>query len=152
VIGGDTAFGGATWQVASDIFGNRGPSVFGGVGANAVDGNEDGDLFDGSVAQTALQGDPEWGVLLTRLTGLRTIKIWGRSDCCTDRLNGANVWIRRGSNDHTWDFITTLIGTGTLWIVNVPNPSSRVYSDAVAVVLPGSPKQLALAEVEAFGD
>ncbi|MGH9196297.1 MAG: hypothetical protein ACRD1T_11225 [Acidimicrobiia bacterium] len=130
-----------TWQSSTD---------FGGTSGRAVDNNADGIYWNGSVTHSALQDHPEWGVWI-RPGRVVKIIIWNRTDCCGDRLSGANVWIRRASNDHTWDHVAKLSGNKARYDVNVPNANGRVSSDAVAIVRDGRARYLSLAEVLVWG-
>ena len=59
------------------------------VADNACDGNTDGDFFAGSVAVTEKQALPYWEVDLGASRDIRSIALWGRTDCCQDSLEGA---------------------------------------------------------------
>jgi hypothetical protein len=109
----------------------------------ATDGNTDGNHFNGSVFHSEYEAFPEWGAVL-RFDNVGEIAVWNREDCCLDRLNGATVWLRRGSNDHTWDHVATLTGQPGVQVFNVKS-FDRVASDAVAIV--GMGGFLSLAEV-----
>jgi hypothetical protein len=135
------SYGRSTWQSSTD---------FGGTSDRAVDGNADGVFWNGSVTHTAVEDNPEWGVWL-RIGKPVRIYVTNREDCCANRLNGAHVWLRRASNDHTWDRIATLSGSPGVQTINVPNVASRIVSDALAIVLDGSQRILSLAEVSAVG-
>jgi hypothetical protein len=137
----ELTWGKPTWQSSTD---------FGGESVRGVDGNVDGFYWNGSVTHTALQDNPEWGVWI-RPGRVVKIVIWNRTDCCGDRISGANVWIRRASNDHTWDRIATLSGNRTRYDINVPNSAGRVSSDAVAIVRDGRARYLSIAEMAVWG-
>jgi len=123
--------------------------AWGGTSNRAVDDNSDGIYWNGSVTHTQIQNNPEWGVNI-RPGRVIWILVWNRTDCCADRLNGAHVWIRRASNDHTWDMVGTL-GSQAFQKISVPNPNGRVSSDAVAIVRDGVQQVLSLAEVVVWG-
>src|SRR5579871_6711278 len=57
----------------------------------AVDGNPDGNYFDGSVTATNFDTNAWWQVDLGSSTAIGSIKIWNRTDCCGDRLS--DYWV-----------------------------------------------------------
>ena len=62
------------------------------VAGSAVDGNTDGNFFDGSVSHTDLQANPWWQVDLGASASITSVTIWNRTDpCCVFRLE--NYWI-----------------------------------------------------------
>src|SRR5262245_14764085 len=54
--------------------------------SRAVDGNTDGDFSHGSVTHTGPDPQAWWQVDLSRQRWIDTIEIYGRTDCCADRL------------------------------------------------------------------
>ncbi|HXU80408.1 MAG TPA: hypothetical protein VN914_03360 [Polyangia bacterium] len=135
------SWGQPTWQTSTD---------FGGTSDRAVDGNLDGAFWNGSVIQTQREDNPMWGVWIKRGRPKR-ISVYTRLDCCSDWLAGGHVWLRRASNDHTWDLVGTLSGAGGRQTIVVPNSNGRVVSDGVAIVLDGKARILTLAEVGVQG-
>jgi hypothetical protein len=59
--------------------------------ASAVDGNTDGNFFDGSVTATNLDPSPWWQVDLGASAVVSSLTIWNRTDCCGSRLS--DFWI-----------------------------------------------------------
>src|SRR5262249_48918874 len=57
----------------------------------AVDGNNDGSFFDGSVTATNPQTNPCWQVDLGLRSTISSWVIWNRTDCCGSRLS--DYWI-----------------------------------------------------------
>ena len=53
----------------------------------AIDGNTDGNYSSGSVSHTKSEYQPWWQVDLGAVYSLTDVKIWNRTDCCTDRLS-----------------------------------------------------------------
>lgn len=122
-------------------------TAFGGRSSRAVDGNSDGVYANGSVTHTDLQDNPAWHVEITP-GRIDNIIIFNRTDCCGDRLRGANVWARRFSNDE-WEHVTTLESVANVYNVNVG--TFRLPYKEVAIVLDGRSRILSLAEVVVFG-
>jgi hypothetical protein len=59
----------------------------------AVDGNTDGNYFHNSVAVTNVQTAPWWRVDLLKQANITSIEIWGRTDCCSERLANYYVFV-----------------------------------------------------------
>ena len=57
----------------------------------AVDGNTDGNFFDGSVTATNQDANPWWQVDLGASAAVSSIVIWNRTDCCGSRLG--DYWV-----------------------------------------------------------
>lgn len=68
----------------------------GAVSARAVDGNIDGNYYNGSVSHTAQVDYPQWQVDLGSTKNIDVIDVWNRTDCCSNRLREWSVWL---SND-----------------------------------------------------
>jgi hypothetical protein len=71
-------------------------TAFGGLAARAIDGNRSSRYFDGSCTHTALaQTNPSWTAELSSADASRVAKvvIQNRSDCCSERLFGVQVFI-----------------------------------------------------------
>ena len=59
----------------------------------AVDGNTDGNLFNGSVTHTQEGNQPWWQVDLGAVSSIATIEVWNRSDSDTQRLSNFYVLV-----------------------------------------------------------
>lgn len=64
---------------------------FGGTSDRAVDGNVDGVYANNSVTHTNTTTGSWWEVDLGAAYLVRTINVYNRSDCCSERLNGAVI-------------------------------------------------------------
>ena len=53
----------------------------------AVDGNADGNYWNGSVTHTNYDYQAWWQVDLGSIYSLLAIQVWNRTDCCWDRLS-----------------------------------------------------------------
>ncbi|WP_163787534.1 galactose-binding domain-containing protein [Myxococcus vastator] len=79
----------------------------GGEPSLAVDGNTDGDFWDGSFTHTVLQSQqtqPWWQVDLQASHLISNVVLYNRTDCCSDRLQNFRVrhvllWPLRGGRD-----------------------------------------------------
>jgi hypothetical protein len=59
----------------------------------AVDGNTDGNFFNGSVTHTQCGNQDWWQVDLGSVSDITTIRLWNRTDCCADRLANFYVFV-----------------------------------------------------------
>jgi hypothetical protein len=127
------------------------------VAASAVDGNTDGNFFDGSVTATNLDPNPWWQVDLGASATVNSIVIWNRTDCCGSRLNDYWVFVSDTPFLPT-DTPATLqfrAGTFSSHQTAAPNLSTTIVTSGaqgryVRVQL-SSGNYLSLAEVQVFG-
>lgn len=79
-------------------------TAWGGDAYRAVDGNPDGDWA------TDINVRPEWHIYTTS-TLYKSVTIYNRTDCCGERLGGADVWVRHWdtkSGTHIWRRVATI--------------------------------------------
>jgi hypothetical protein len=98
------------------------------VAASAVDGNTDGNFFDGSVTATNLDANPWWQVDLGASASISSIVIWNRTDCCGSRLSDYWVFVSDSPFLAT-DTPATLQnrpGTFASHQTSAPNPSTTI--------------------------
>lgn len=111
----------------------------------AVDGNTSGNLLrDNSATHTKTETNPWWEVDLQSNHNINQIKVYGRTDCCKDRLNGFILQIIRYGAE-VWKYQHT----GVLYditVIEVP----YIKGDRVKISLEGNYKILSLAEVEVY--
>jgi hypothetical protein len=126
------------------------------VAGLAVDGNPDGNFYDGSVTATNLDPNPWWQVDLGASAMVSSIVVWNRTDCCGSRLGDYWVFVSNTPFLVT-DTPSTLqnrAGTFSIHQTSAPNPSSTIATVAqgryVRVQL-SSANYLSLAEVQVFG-
>ncbi|HLK62608.1 MAG TPA: discoidin domain-containing protein [Bryobacteraceae bacterium] len=121
----------------------------------AVDGNPDGNYFDGSVTATNFDTNAWWQVDLGSSTAIGSIKIWNRTDCCGDRLS--DYWVFVSDTPFlTTDTPGTLqprTGTWSSHQTSSPSPATTITAPTqgryVRVQLT-STNYLSLAEVQVF--
>jgi len=125
--------------------------------ALAVDGNTDGNFFDGSVSHTNLDANAWWQVDLGASTSISSIAIWNRTDCCGTRLNDFWVFVSDTPFNATDTPATLSVRAATFSShqTTAPSPSSTVTITGaqgryVRVQLSGT-NYLSLAEVQVFG-
>jgi protocatechuate 3,4-dioxygenase beta subunit len=123
----------------------------------AVDGNTDGNFFDGSVTHTNADPNAWWQVDLGASAAVTSVVIWNRTDaCCISRLSDYWVFVSDTPFLAT-DTPATLQGradTAAFHQTTAPNPSTTIQMSAqgryVRVQLSGT-NNLNLAEVQVFG-
>ena len=57
----------------------------------AVDGNVSGQWSQGSVTHTTTESRRNWRIAFNRQEAIKAIRIYNRTDCCSDRLDGATL-------------------------------------------------------------
>jgi hypothetical protein len=94
----------------------------------AVDGNTDGNFFDGSVTATNLDSNAWWQVDLGASMGVTSIVVWNRTDCCGARLD--DYWVFLSDTPFLpTDTPSTLqgrAGTFSFHQTTAPNPSTTI--------------------------
>ncbi|MCE1252780.1 MAG: peptidoglycan DD-metalloendopeptidase family protein [Anaerolineae bacterium] len=61
--------------------------------ARAVDGNTDGNYRNNSTTHTNSEAQAWWEVDLGAIGNIQYIKLWNRTDCCSDRLSNLHVLV-----------------------------------------------------------
>lgn len=114
-------------------------TAFGGNAQLAYDGNTNGTFGAGSVTHTNFEAQPWWEADLGEMTGIRTVEVYGRTDCCAERLTNFTI---HASPDHAnW--------TGFIVPGQVGNPTTVTFTGLnryVRIQLVGT-NYLSLAEV-----
>ena len=129
--------------------------LLGGVAARAVDGNTNGAWNAGSVTHTNNDAQAWWQVDLGEVGQLDTVKVWNRTDCCSNRLSNFYVFVSDVPFDST-AMNTTLIQPGvSAYFVSVTagSPTTVAVNRTgryVRVQLSGT-NYLSLAEVQVMG-
>jgi len=127
------------------------------VAASAMDGNTDGNFFNGSVTATNLDMNAWWQVDLGGLAIVNSIVVWNRTDCCGPRLSDYWVFVSNTPFLPT-DTPATLqnrVGTFARHQTTAPNPftivtAGNILGRYVRVQLTGA-DYLSLAEVQVIG-
>ena len=123
--------------------------------SKAVDGNTDGDLNNGSVSHTDNSGEKWWEVDLGELYFIDDIKIWNRTDCCSDRLSNYYVFFNDAPfTTNTIAQLKTEQGVTYYHRTTKPNPSTSLpvggKARYVRIQVTGANGNLSLAEVQVF--
>jgi hypothetical protein len=130
---------------------------YGGTPERAVDGNTDGNHSGGSVSHTDLQSQAWWEVDLGAAYRIGSVRVFNRTDCCTDRLTkfyvlvsdtpfplGAGLDAARMASG-SWSFYVDSFGTPS---IDVPVHRTGRY---VRVQLTGA-NYLSLTEVQVLSE
>src|SRR5437588_766247 len=124
--------------------------------SSGVDANTDGIFTRNSVTHTNLDANAWWQVDLGSSVTVGFIKIWNRTDCCSDRLSDYWVFVSNTPllSTDTPSTLQTRAATWNSHQTSYPNPSTTIAVNAagryVRVQLSGS-NYLSLAEVQVFG-
>ena len=123
----------------------------------AIDGNTDGNFWDGSVTHTNADLNAWWQVDLGSSALLTSVQIWGRTECCSDRLSDYWIFVSDapfGLTD-TPSTLQTRAGTWSSHQTSAPSPSTTIWMSGIQgryirVQLSGT-NNLSLAEVVVAG-
>jgi hypothetical protein len=127
------------------------------VGApeRAVDGNTNGNYYEGSVQHTAYQQYAWWEVDLGGPQAIDAIQIWNRTDCCAERTTNFYVFV--SEHPFTSTIPSELVNAPGVWSHHVTGQAGRPTVVAVGhearyvrVQLAGT-NNLHLAEVQVYG-
>ncbi len=128
------------------------------VAALSVDGNTDGNYYDGSVSSTNNDQNAWWQVDLGNSATANSVVVWNRTDCCNPpRL--VDYWVFVSNTPFlSTDTPTTLQNRAGTWSnhqTTAPSPSATVspggYSGRYVRVQLTGQNYLSLAEVQVFG-
>ena len=130
----------------------------GGLPAFAVDGNTNTNYFDragdAQCTQTSPQTNPWWRVDFERLVNVKRVRVYNRADCCSDRLQGFNVYVGNNPDDAVIKNAACATDQNAAmsppWYTDV-TCETPVQGKFLYVQLPGSGKILTLAEVQVQG-
>jgi hypothetical protein len=120
--------------------------------SRAVDGNTDGNYWNGSVTHTNSEYQPWWRVDLASEIPIHDIVLFNRSDCCWDRLSNFHVSIFDAGMNEVFrrDLFTTEINPSSDRIpIHVGGVTGRYIQ--VQLNNTGSARPLSLAEVVVNG-
>lgn len=70
-------------------------TAYGGAAGYATDGNRDGVYTNRSVTHTRSETNPWWQMDLGAESMLTNIEVYNRTDCCSERLSNAKVFVSR---------------------------------------------------------
>ncbi|XP_063048541.1 uncharacterized protein LOC134442221 [Engraulis encrasicolus] len=119
---------------------------------NAIDGNRDSYFNHGSCTATDDETNPWWRVDLLKEYIITSVVITNRRDCCSERLDGAEIHIGssllENGNRNPRAGVISSIPAGRTMTLRWDNGVKGRY---VNVLLPGYNRLLTLCEVEVYG-
>ncbi len=115
-----------------------------GDASHAVDGNTDGNYFNGSVTHTNGGYQDWWRVDLGAVYAVQSVEVWNRTDCCSDRLTNFNV-VLLDSNEGVVSSVNIPGQGGTPTTVSISGSARYVKVQLVGIGV------LSLAEVKVWG-
>lgn len=130
-------------------------TINGGISDRACDGDRTGTYLGNSVTHTDSDNEAWWQVDLGRIYVLQQIKIFNRTDCCSDRLSNFYIFVSDNPFTST-DLTTTINQPGVDSYYFDGNVESLAYAFSlqsgryIRIQLTGS-DPLSLAEVEIYG-
>ena len=116
---------------------------------NAIDGNTDGNIWNGTVTHTNEEYQPWWQVDLLGMFDLDQIVLWNRTDACSYRLSNFSVSVLDNLNNTIWtnDFFAAGGWPDPSLTIDLPD---NTLGEILKVNLNGT-EYLSLAEVQVFG-
>ncbi|XP_075437454.1 fucolectin-like [Ascaphus truei] len=116
-----------------------------GYANQSIDGNREGNYHQGSCTHTKKEKDPWWMLDLKNSYSIGPIVIVNRQDCCSERLNGAEVRVGNSPNNDN-----PVCGTVTSADSIITFCCNGMLGRYVSVVIPGASEILTLCEVEVY--
>ena len=89
----DTSNTPTTSNIALGKVATQSSTAFGGEANRAVDGNTNGIFNNSSVTHTKYENKPWWKIDLEGNYEIDNVKLFNRTDCCTDRLKNFSVYV-----------------------------------------------------------
>ncbi|TSY83965.1 Fucolectin-4 [Bagarius yarrelli] len=116
----------------------------------AIDGNKASNILSFSCTHTQFETDPWWRVELLAVYNISSVVITNRGDCCSDRINGAEIRIgynleNNGNNNPRCVTITSIPAGATR------NFTCHMIGRHVNIFFPGVNRVATLCEVEVYG-
>ncbi|XP_039662591.1 uncharacterized protein LOC120562764 isoform X2 [Perca fluviatilis] len=130
--------------IQSSLYGNAIPE-------RAIDGNRASDWAQGSCTHTNNDLKPWWRLDLMKTYRINTVTITNRGDCCSERINGAEIHIGNSLSDNgngnpRCAVISSIkAGTSQTFVCN------GMEGRYINIVIPGRQEYLTLCEVEVTG-
>lgn len=120
-----------------------------GQAGKAVDGNTDGNWSNGSVTHTNSEANPWWEVDLGAMYDIEKIRVWNRTDCCSERLHYHVIEFFDEGHKYLGQINNTQGAAGKQML---ENSDIKQKGRFVRITLYNGPECLSLAEVEIFGN
>ncbi|XP_018427864.1 PREDICTED: uncharacterized protein LOC108800384, partial [Nanorana parkeri] len=123
-------------------------STISSVASNAIDGGTDQNWWNGFCTTTDDEWESWWRLDLQQKYKVNMVVVYGRSDCCKERMNGLEVRVGDSPNNHN-----PVCGT----ITDSNNITTAFYCNGmegryISAVIPARSEYLTLCEVEVYGE
>ncbi|XP_036395444.1 uncharacterized protein LOC118785025 [Megalops cyprinoides] len=117
---------------------------------NAIDRDWNSNYTSGSCSHTKAETDPWWRVDLLKPHNVTSVAVTNREDCCSERINGAEIRIgnslKNNGNDNPVCAVIPYIPAGQTRTYQCHGIEGRYIN----IILPGREKFLTLCEVEIY--
>jgi hypothetical protein len=131
------------YNLAKGTTASQSSTLLGAAASRAIDGNTDGNFWNGSVTHTNFETGAWWQVDLGVPYPIGTVVVANRTDCCSDRLSDFDVLV--SSDGAYWQPIGGITGPAATQSVFQTNATGRF----VRVQLRGT-NYLSLADVQVY--
>ncbi|XP_060771639.1 fucolectin-like [Neoarius graeffei] len=116
----------------------------------AIDGNRASNIQSLSCTHTLVEDNPWWRVDLLAVHDIKNVTITNRRDCCSQRINGAEIRIgnsllNNGNDNPRCVIISSIPGGASV------NYNCTMRGRYVNLIIPGVDKVTTLCEVEVYG-
>ncbi|MCB9280778.1 MAG: discoidin domain-containing protein [Lewinellaceae bacterium] len=129
-----------------------------GEGTRATDGMTSGNFWDYSVTHSQGESNPWLEIDLGKVRKIKRIKLWNRTDCCSDRLDNFTIKTATGSMQNTVlstaspfggrrNIPFTAFNNSNTFEISVPTAVEMRY---IQIRIEGNSPILSLAEVQVF--
>nr|XP_015209595.1 PREDICTED: uncharacterized protein LOC102686556 isoform X1 [Lepisosteus oculatus] len=122
-----------------------------GLASNAIDGNQNPNYFSWSCSHTQKNFGPWWRLDLKTRFRISWVLIVNRQDCCSERLEGAEVLIGDGlleqTDENIWCGTVEKVSPGSIHKLCCYGIKARF----VNIIIPNREEYLSLCEVEVYG-
>lgn len=99
-----------------------------GAASLARDNNTDGNFYNGSVTHTNQDTNPWWQIDIQSSQRIKSVEVWNRTDCCSDRLT--NFYVLVADADMSQRTLPDLLADTNVWkspkITSYPSPNLTV--------------------------
>ncbi|MCK5828940.1 MAG: discoidin domain-containing protein [Methylococcales bacterium] len=100
-------------NLADNKTASQSSTAHGGSANRAIDGNISGHYGDASTTHTGYENNPWWQVDLGSKIQVNSIRLWNRTDCCTDRLSNFYVFV--SNSDISALSLDQLLSDNNVW-------------------------------------
>uniref|UniRef100_A0A8C5R239 Fucolectin tachylectin-4 pentraxin-1 domain-containing protein n=1 Tax=Leptobrachium leishanense TaxID=445787 RepID=A0A8C5R239_9ANUR len=122
-----------------------------GAAENAIDGSRSTNYMSGHCTHTAQDAPPWWRLDLTKVYNVTRVKVTNRGDCCSERIDGAEIRIG-SSPEHGGIKNPKCAKITSLGLGEEEEYICGMVGQYVTVTIPDGPEYLTLCEVKVYGE